>query len=1158
MADAAVNLIKDPTTNFRDIPNILPNPGVDDTALLLCKQALIERLRAQDWSNTITEVQSGALTMFYQLALKYSQTVVDGKLLCALFNTKNLMVPVGEATLSLINYAQNNINYSADNPQFLIDFQRAISRWSNNLFKEENKLKIGDNKSNRRGHHGGAGRHHMLDDDDDFDPSKVSSMLPTAFDWWQKTCDRLRQERNSFQKELEWVIVSQLSAISLPGPKFALETIRYLGSFNERKTSDIINSAFSIVLNNCISMVHVDEALKALYPGLRIPAANSMSSWTKNIHIMLMERILSDIKLEELTTSNRELGELLKQSGDIWPFFIQWFISPILEVGSNPKSIVHGQWEILSKKFNIISEIFMIGSNKMKDESCVILDILETNKIRDSIMEKCWTSLQLKDIHQINKSLFAKVNNRKNELEKFTQIASKFYKDSKIENFILTLLTNWEYITIIELRVIFGELSNPSTSCRYNSFPSNFLNAWEWLYYLIDSQLFTLIWNEQDNSSSDDSIEKLINASISFKKEFENIMNLSTTFNRMKLIAPILNETNERKKFTEGANGFTIHSSSNNNTYIWNIQNRNKEQASKLKQIILKWLHLNDVHNRNTEIIRILNCLDVFIKTSGISSLDEVKNAANTIYTIFQKENYDEKQLLELERFVVFSSKIVPCLVRLEPRLFEGICNSLSLLEWLRELPDDINFKSSIEEAMGKSEMECPPDLWQDASNGKPGRVDEQKLSMLSTVRGYLHDLIFRKSDRFDHVNHLFNILKDLRETDENVLNGLQIANEYRVSLRELLDSTSASGAPDRLLQLLAPERKAKWICKTNHHESSSSSSSSSSNMQATEGSIWLTWIVTRANKSTEKKQNINEIMDFQSSIVLAKTDQREINVTQAVDNFIQQFGWIKLLNENLTLLLQSGHFDYQKFEIQFSFNEKPSVIRNKVKECKEILDSWIELVEKQRISNYYFNYFKMKHIWKLVSTIRCIDPLIIENNDLHDTNYLILCDLFRLCDPSLDEEELSNIITSFYSNWIKNEKLNHTSKNLQLNAIEALKLCGNCLQNSLFNLKVRTRKINLPEIENYPAGAYIYKGINILSVDNKNDVYDHILSSYARVGYLPERELVYICRPTTTWDDIYTFLLRWIRSHEYGRENKFYCLGLNIYHLKYNDVQHQ
>merc|ERR1711982_7770 len=132
--------------------------------------------------------------------------------------------------------------------------------------------------------------------------------------------------------------------------------------------------------------------------------------------------------------------------------------------------------------------------------------------------------------------------------------------------------------------------------------------------------------------------------------------------------------------------------------------------------------------------------------------------------------------------------------------LFELIPKSIELLDWLRTQPNDNDFTSSVELAMGKNEMECPASLWEEEP-GKPGRVSEEKLSMVSTVRRYLHSIIFRKEYKIENFDNLLLILRDLRKTDKNILSSINVSNEHLQSLRELL--SDSQNAPDRLLALL-------------------------------------------------------------------------------------------------------------------------------------------------------------------------------------------------------------------------------------------------------------------------------------------------------------------------------------------------------------------
>ena len=1158
-------LIRDPKTKLRDVKNILPpNKLANHELLLQCRMELTRKIAAIDWEDTRVEQQAAEVESLFHLIKNYGELMVDEQLVTSLFLSKNFMLPVGDITLGLLNYLINlpvqmpELPEGFDIPEgFGLDekrslsqhLQRAVGSWATRLFKVENKIGENTDKKTKRGGllsnlaRGGRGLFGLTGNDEDIEgleEQRLPQVLTQTINWWIANCTRLRGEKNVHIAELEWVIFAQLTTFCLSGPLFARETIQNIkiATDLQNKMPPELQRPYVDVLCSCVKLISPFDVIKAIYPDPKELAAkyiSKMQPWKRDILRRIMEKVIDNLlhsesyQLKKKEKMRFELSILLR-SGAVWPFYMYWYTQQELSVRKY-EQLTEGQlihWERLEKYFLVARDAFERGFTTMVEGTCPISDIKACIAVKPTeIMKNCWDCLNMSGAIEETQKLYAEIESQWEVLQKLKIIAEQYLQNSKTQKQILDSEKLWNSLQIREMRVLFRTLqSDKDWKLRFEEFDENFLNAWPWLFSLVESKLFQLIWSE---ISGADTVAKLVPASKKFKKEYANLLNESTTFKRMKSIAPILNLREERKYFCNAAPGFSSGKGTNSGP-SWKIVASKKKTKTDLRILMHDWLHLYAVHQNISGIIRVLDCLHLFIKATGIKTLDEAKNSAAAISTVFQKENFDDKQVKEIGRFVPNSSKLDPCLVRLSPELFEAIVQCMSVLDWLRELPDDNDFTSSIEEAMGKSEMECPVELWQE-QEGKPGRVDEQKLSMLNTVRGYLHDLIFRQSDRLDDLASLIKILAELRATDENIINSLITANQYRIPLRELLDAQSENGAPDRLLQLLLPVRKTKWICRTESDMS-------------TEGSIWLIWEVSRGGAVTEKKQNLNELMDFQSSIVLAKTDQRGPDTQLAIEQFIQQFGWIRMLNENLTALLQAGHFEFQKFDISYSFNENPSVIRNKVMECKDILDTWISEVESQRNSNYFLNFYSMKHVWKLVSTIRSIKPNQI--NDLDDTPiYTTMRDILCLINPDSAQggSDVIDFIQNFYKRWIKDEPSSSNNKNY-LPALEALKLCGKCLEETLKKTEIRFRPVNIPDVSNYSAGADIHKGLNILCADNSNLVYDHILSGYARAGYLPERELVYVCRPTTTWDDVYTLLLRWARSHQNGRNNKFYCLA--------------
>ena len=98
-------------------------------------------------------------------------------------------------------------------------------------------------------------------------------------------------------------------------------------------------------------------------------------------------------------------------------------------------------------------------------------------------------------------------------------------------------------------------------------------------------------------------------------------------------------------------------------------------------------------------------------------------------------QGWDAATLDTLEVFGAPASVIDARLLLFEDSLFEAVQASAALVRWYRATPDEQNFTTSVEMAMGRSQMECPDALWNHAQRC----VDEGKLSMLSSVRAYLH-----------------------------------------------------------------------------------------------------------------------------------------------------------------------------------------------------------------------------------------------------------------------------------------------------------------------------------------------------------------------------------------------------------------------------------
>ena len=230
------------------------------------------------------------------------------------------------------------------------------------------------------------------------------------------------------------------------------------------------------------------------------------------------------------------------------------------------------------------------------------------------------------------------------------------------------------------------------------------------------------------------------------------------------------------------------------------------------------WLHLEQIHTNIADVLRAAKALGALISTIGQESVETVVATLERLQEKCRRGKWTNRTLSDMSDFAADASQVDPRLVRFSGRLAVQLKESLELLEWLRTMPNDTDFGNSIEVALNRTEMECPPELWEEAE-GRVGRPDEQKLSQLSTTRSYFRDIIFRAVEYPDSFQELLDVIglpafsRGSQQLDK-ALSCLTTTNELRLPLMELLAEDGESSAPDRLLQLLSPPRKAIFSIK--------------------------------------------------------------------------------------------------------------------------------------------------------------------------------------------------------------------------------------------------------------------------------------------------------------------------------------------------------
>jgi hypothetical protein len=100
--------------------------------------------------------------------------------------------------------------------------------------------------------------------------------------------------------------------------------------------------------------------------------------------------------------------------------------------------------------------------------------------------------------------------------------------------------------------------------------------------------------------------------------------------------------------------------------------------------------------------------------------------------------------LRDVREFAGPTQRIPEFLPFLDPALSAGLSQALPLFVWLRNsFATDADFSSNLELALGKSETDCPPELWRVDGQYGVGSVDGQALSKLVNLRTVFHAIIY-------------------------------------------------------------------------------------------------------------------------------------------------------------------------------------------------------------------------------------------------------------------------------------------------------------------------------------------------------------------------------------------------------------------------------
>lgn len=619
----------------------------------------------------------------------------------------------------------------------------------------------------------------------------------------------------------------------------------------------------------------------------------------------------------------------------------------------------------------------------------------------------------------------------------------------------------------------------------------------DWILHqdLLESDLFESVWQLGLDSRSSDSI---LAAAEKLQQIADSIDDKTITFGELRWLAPIL-DTHSLARLSSARGGVV-------STAAWQVVQADPSWVLKTTATLSDWQHLYSICYNAKSIKDILGMIKVFGTRKCRSSL-EIVHGSVALLEQSALPAFDNRQLHELPEFVTVASTIHRSLPAMNAQLVSLITESLDLIDWLRtEFMDDRDFTSAIEIAVGRSEMECPVELWED------GRVAEEKLSQLASVRSFLHPLAFRLEDTFESIDELLKCVSaiELYRTDATIVSMIEETNALLIPLTELLSDQSDSSALNRLVQMMLPDRCATWVFKGGLLDGQTASSD-----------LALTFDIPRVAQSFVKTLKLPEILDWQSQVVLgSRGNQIAADSQEIIASFVASLDAAKELQDLLLELRVAGHFDFQE---QWEFQQAVAdvdAVRSEVSRLKQELKLWVTNTHMVRDTYYFLNFFSMRQIFLM-------SQFLLGN--AHDG---LREDLLQLLQATItqnagDFEQAEQMLALIQA---------HFSASRGDSPSAVLTACGAALNDAckLHPVRVRTTEA----AQSRDLAKDLKPGLSVLC---SSHVLKHTLSAFACVGRLPERESLVFCQETSV-ETLTNLVLRWSSAVEHAR-CPLYCI---------------
>eukprot|EP00051_Salpingoeca_urceolata_P024164 m.421491 g.421491 ORF g.421491 m.421491 type:complete len:4954 (-) comp20197_c0_seq2:49-14910(-) len=835
--------------------------------------------------------------------------------------------------------------------------------------------------------------------------------------------------------------------------------------------------------------------------------------WLAVLHRMICEVVVR--VLDSLKGTTPDLPTLLDQK--IWARFMDWmqqhrtYASGGAYLTSHP--LAARTWEQLGEVHAQIAGIFIDGVRSVFDGSCTIGFIDSIRAHEDyQVLVKTWQSANEGDnVPEVVERVATSVDTALDRLSKLIDMLQHYSPEFPLLKDLLWVDKRWHSLTLVEVLLYMslplpvqpGESSSDlfrssSVSAPLSPVPSYLIAAQPFLTTLKASKLFQSQFFLAKGTSP--TFPALYDATRRWRSFYLDLCSGTILFTQIdgefgELICDseelsLLSLTNMQATLPEQFGDDPMSSVAQQRfPVVWPLGVHDGEWVSRQLQALGNFQKLRRVFTSLPQMMEFVKMLDVFIQEEGKGTLNEIYGSMMRVEISF-KHTWESETLSNVLTHLASLQCIPERLKSLDKQFLDALTKSTQLLDWMRQsLENDDDFTANCEIAYGQSEADCPEDLWEDL---------ETKISALASVRSGLHKFIFRSVELFPDIDTLLDVLVELRATDAVMVSNLQLCSRLLLAFVEQFSADSADTvAPKRLEVMLQSDRQATWHIDSEHGD-------------GPDDRLWLQYEVPRRRTAKHKQLFLGDLMDFQSSLVLARATVTDPLVLSRIDSFIAQFARLRQLNGCLFELMEAGHFDYQVYSESIPVVEDSPLLDSRVSATSAEFDDWGACIRHFRSSFYYLNFFSVRQMFFLCNALTSKDVAVVSN-------------FFRI----IDADHSLPVKQRIKKHWNAAEASSSSAE-------RKVELLGQFLQNLFRATEPRRRQLN---------GVYgpdQLIGVNVIVGEPCSHF---MITSFARRGFLPEWEEIHLCSAESAWEDVAVLLHRWEVSAINNRLERLYAI---------------